>query len=498
MAPHLPTATGPSSPSPREICLHALQGEVFRARYRYKVAVCGRRWGKTTLGKAWLIEPAYQKVRLWYIAPTYRLAHDIIWREMIETIPPDWYARRPNQTRLEIELKTGALLQLKGADDPDSLRGRGVHRMVIDEYADMPDIWAEVLAPSLVDTQGEALFLGTPKGYNHFHTLYKLGLDSAFPEWHSWRFPTRTAPHIKPEELEAFRRTYPAHIYRQEFEAEFEARAGMIVGPVWEETHTVTERDSELLRRGLPAGQRIAWHVVQDPRWRPPEGALIYGSVDYGYGAPWSFHLHAAMPGGHTRTFFERYETRVQDIDQARIIREDIAGLMKPREFGGCAMSRPEWIVLDPSMKGSRHENGLAKSIYEVYQELIGFPLNINIVLGAGGRAARLSRPNRWLAALATAPDGLPWWSVTTACPNLIRTVPEVPWDEDDPEVEDDDSENHAYEDVGRFFEARPHAPIAAPPDPYAGLDPMSRRHHQAIDARLNQKPSPFNAQSLV
>jgi hypothetical protein len=50
-----------------------------------------------------------------------------------------------------------------------------------------------------------------------------------------------------------------------------------------------------------------------------------------------------------------------------------------------------------------------------------------------------MSRPNRWKAALSTAPDGLPNWTCTTACPELIRTVPEVPWDPDDVEVEDDD-----------------------------------------------------------
>jgi hypothetical protein len=49
--------------------------------------------------------------------------------------------------------------------------------------------------------------------------------------------------------------------------------------------------------------------------------ATIYGSIDYGYGAPWSFHLHAILPGGHIRTFFEFYKAGVRDSEQARMIR---------------------------------------------------------------------------------------------------------------------------------------------------------------------------------
>ena len=104
---------------------------------------------------------------------------------------------------------------------------------------------------------------------------------------------------------------------------------------------------------------------------------------------------------------------------------------------------------------------------------------------GLRTRAARISRPNRWTDALSPMADGLPGWSCTTRCDNLIRTVPEVPWDEKDKEVEDGKSENHAYEGVGRFFEARPFAPRAEVVDPYQDLDPLSRAHHQAQDKRL-------------
>lgn len=259
---------------------------------------------------------------------------------------------------------------------------------------------------------------------------------------------------------------------RQLAEGDWDANDSMIVGAFWKENHVVGPQDTELLAMGLTEGQVIPWHVIPNRSWRPPQGALIYGSVDYGYGAPWSFHLHAALPGGHIRTFFEFYQARVRDVEQARRIRQ----VLDENNW------RPEWIVLDPSMKSSRQEMGLAKSIFEVYADALA-PV-CQIMPGAAGRAARESRPNRWMDALQAAPDGLPYWTVTTACPDLIRTVPEVPWDEKDPRVEDEDSENHAYEDTGRFFEARPFVPRATPPDPYDGLDPISRQHHQRQDGR--------------
>ncbi len=469
------------SPEPRILRLNYLQSGICKHPARFKVVVCGRRFGKTWTGRTWLTEKADQRRRLWYVAPTYTIAHDIIWREFMETIPDDWYAKKPNQTRLEIELKTGALIQLKGADNPDSLRGRGVHRMVIDEYADMPDAWDEIFRPALADTQGEAMFLGTPKGYDHFYQLWKRGQDAAFPDWMSWRYPTRMAPHFLTPggmlELAAIKAETQPHLYRQEYEAEFEARAGMIVGPVWEPSHTITGADTALLARGLTLGQRIPWHVLDDPRWVPSPSSNVYGSVDYGFGAPTAIYLHALGTDNHIRTFWEWWKTRVVDRDQAIALRD---GILKLEEDHG--VQRPQWIAADPSMFNARTEQGM-KSIAEIYEEVLS-PLGVWLLKGAAGRPARLSRPNRWLDACSVSPDGTPYWSCTTACPQLIRSLPEVPWDPDDIEVEDDESDNHAYESIGRLLEARPVVPKTKPIDSYQHLDPLSRAEAERQEAK--------------
>lgn len=268
----------------------------------------------------------------------------------------------------------------------------------------------------------------------------------------------------------------PGDVGQQLAEGNWDANDGMIVGPYWQEQRLVTAQDRGLLDAGLREGQILPWHVVPDARWKPPRGAAIYGSVDYGYGAPWSFHLHAVLADGHVRTFFEFYEPRVRDVDQARRIRHVL-------EREGW---RPEWIVMDPAMWNSRKEMGLAKSIAEVYADELGAICQLRP--GAAGRAARVSRPQRWIDALQTAADGFPRWQATAACPHLVRTVPDVPWDLEDREVEDDASENHAYEDTGRFFEARPFAPLPVAADPLAALDAISRAHHQAMQAKEGKK----------
>jgi hypothetical protein len=164
-------------------------------------------------------------------------------------------------------------------------------------------------------------------------------------------------------------------------------------------------------------------------------------------------------------------------------------------------MAKPTWIVGDPAMWNSRQEMGISKSVAEVYQDVLS-PIGVTFLKGAAGRGARVSRPGRWKDALAPGLDGLPQWSVTAACPDLIRTVPEVPWDEDDPEVEDDKSENHAYEDTGRFFEARPFAPRVTPEAPFPHLadDPVSLENavRQAAKHDAAGKPAVFRMQNLV
>jgi hypothetical protein len=202
----------------------------------------------TALSRMLIIKMAeIKKRKIWYVAPTYRMAKQIMWIDLLEAIPRQWI-RKINETTLTITLINKTRIELKGADKPDSLRGVGIHFLVLDEFQDMSEeTWTQVLRPTLADTGGHAIFIGTPKAYNYLYTLYKNGNRGAYytdhtgkyrlNEWESWQFPTITSPYIPVSEIEAARRDMDEKSFKQEFEASFETMSGRVYYPFDRKEH---------------------------------------------------------------------------------------------------------------------------------------------------------------------------------------------------------------------------------------------------------------------
>lgn len=226
----------------RSLALHSLQKEVFRDRHRFRVIVAGRRWGKSQLSKIEIIWASMSKPGqlVWYVAPTYAQARDIMWKDLKASIPRTLI--RPNginETRMEIQLINGSTIQLKGADNPESLRGVGLNFVVIDECQDIKkETWETVLQPTLATTNGRAMFIGSPKGFDWFYDNYQKGQAGeqvrdargriVANEWMSWQFPTITSPFIPRSEIEARRRDMDPKSFSQEFMARFENASGRV------------------------------------------------------------------------------------------------------------------------------------------------------------------------------------------------------------------------------------------------------------------------------
>ncbi len=224
-----------------KLLLHKMQKMVLHNPSRFRVVVAGRRWGKTILSKVLLIQAAAAKRNqlVWYVAPSYQQARDIMWDDLKASIPPGWLARPPNETRMVLYLINGSKIMLKGADKPDSLRGVGLNFVVLDESQDMkPETWETVLQPTLATTNGRAIFIGTPKSFNWLHKRYVLGKRPrqvpdvhgklSKNEWMSWQFPSISSPFIPRREIAARRRDMDPRSFRQEFEAKFEAMSGRV------------------------------------------------------------------------------------------------------------------------------------------------------------------------------------------------------------------------------------------------------------------------------
>jgi len=221
--------------------LHSKQMIVYTSKARFKVVVAGRRFGKSILSKTLMIKYATRpRSKVWYVAPTYRMAKQIMWQDLLDSLPKNW-VRRTNETNLIIWLVNGSVIELKGADNPDTLRGVGLNFLVLDEFQDMTEeTWTKVLRPTLADKGGHALFIGSPKGYNHFYDIYKMGQDASrvdSNEWRSWQFPTIASPFIPRKEIEAARRDMDEKSFNQEFLASFEQMAGKVYYPFDKNIH---------------------------------------------------------------------------------------------------------------------------------------------------------------------------------------------------------------------------------------------------------------------
>jgi hypothetical protein len=197
------------------------QWKVFRSDQRFRVLVAGRRFGKTFLALVELCRAAWDPGRLaWYVAPTYKQGKRIAWKALKKLTQPYW-ASRPNETDLRIELTSGGTICVKGADNYDSLRGDGLDFLVVDEYASIaPEAWTEVLRPALADRLGRALFIGTPQGFNHFHELVES--TETRPDWKVFQFTTAQGGNVSAEEIESATHDLDERTFRQEFLASFE------------------------------------------------------------------------------------------------------------------------------------------------------------------------------------------------------------------------------------------------------------------------------------
>ena len=205
------------------------QDAIFFSDSRFRAVVAGRRFGKTFLSTHELLRDALsgKNRNCWYVAPTYKAAKEIAW-EMLNDALPDGYVSKRNETALSLTLKNGSTISLKGAEKPDNLRGRALDFVVMDEFADMrPEAWYEVIRPSLSDRLGSALFIGTPKGRNHFYDIWTRGADGE-EGWQAFQYTTIEGGNVDKVEVEAARNDLDERTFDQEYQAKFVNYSGII------------------------------------------------------------------------------------------------------------------------------------------------------------------------------------------------------------------------------------------------------------------------------
>lgn len=205
------------------------QREIATDPHRFRVAICGRRFGKTYLSMRELARFAREPGRTcWYIAPTRAQGKGIVWDALKEKLIRLNWVEKINESELTITLRNNSEISIKSADAYDRMRGFSVDFAVFDEFADMdPDVWT-VVRPTLSDRGGHVLWIGTPKGSaNWARDIFDMALQHP-DSWRSWQYTTLDGGRVPQEEVELARAEMDERMFRQEYMATFEEFAGRI------------------------------------------------------------------------------------------------------------------------------------------------------------------------------------------------------------------------------------------------------------------------------
>lgn len=238
----------PYSPRPQFQPLHE-RGK------RWAVVVAHRRAGKTVACINELIKGALTcpltEPRFAYAAPFYAQAKDVAWSYLKRFTAP-LPGVSVNEGELRVDLPNGGRVRLYGLDNYDRLRGGYFDGIVLDEYGDAdPRAWQEVIRPALSDRKGWAVFIGTPKGRNHFAELMYGDADGEWKgaindaEWFTATLKASETGLLDKDELADARKTMTEDQYEAEYECSFQAA---VIGSYFGREMNAAEKDKRVTR----------------------------------------------------------------------------------------------------------------------------------------------------------------------------------------------------------------------------------------------------------
>jgi predicted phage terminase large subunit-like protein len=229
---------------------HTMETDGNLTRFRHLVA--GRRGGKT-LSAVWeviyyCIHPeAYwhdfhgiessKPLWVWVLSKDYKTgtaARIGIRTALKETGLKYGTDYKENKGDKFIEFSNDSFLEFKTADDPQSLRGAGLHILWIDEagFITSSEAW-EVVSPSLADNLGALITTTTPLGKNWYYQEWWTGEALNDPDISRVEYMSIENPHFPQKEwVNQQRRTHPL-IFKREYMASFDSMAGLDLQGDW-------------------------------------------------------------------------------------------------------------------------------------------------------------------------------------------------------------------------------------------------------------------------
>jgi hypothetical protein len=388
--------------------LHEAQSVIHNSDARFKVVAAGRRFGKShyaavmciaeclksehTKGDGTVV-PLTSENEVWYIAPFFKQAKDIF-EEKIKTLGAD-VIQKYNATEGVVTFINGRKLKLKGADNEQALGGIGLSYVILDEYADMPpNVWSEIIRPTLMDVEGGAMFIGTPKGRNHFYEIFCEAEADESGEWKAFTYTSYENTTIREQEIKTTEADQGGKsLAQQEIHAKFVAMGGEYLDPdlmdltpfepsdgYWVITADLAGFESQGPKRTKKKGDHSAiclvkvhtggWWVkeIDFGRWDVRETAVRLARLAVHYNVPY-VGVEKGISRQAVEPYFQDYTMKIlgrpimiQDLTHGNVQKE----------------SRIEWSLAGRLKQGQIQLNaesfGQDQWVMELRQEMSDFP----------------------------------------------------------------------------------------------------------------------------
>ena len=254
---------------------------------KYYVFNIGRQWGKTMFAinqlLYWCINSPGSQIA--WVSPVYAQSKKVF--DELERATARSGMFEFNRSELTVK-GCGSTIRFFSGERPDNIRGNTFDYLVIDEMAfTRPELWLEVLQATVLVKGKKVIFISTPKGKNHFHSL---SLQHNYdPNYRYFHFTSYDNPMIDPNEIDAIKRSLPEHIFRQEYLAEFMDNSSGLFKNV--KDNSINQPGSAVGRLfgGLDIGRADDYTVltildskqnmVHVERWRHDEWSAIINKV---------------------------------------------------------------------------------------------------------------------------------------------------------------------------------------------------------------------------
>lgn len=252
---------------------HPKQWLFHNSKARFRLPVCGRRFGKSVMVARDIEPELFQpKKRFWCVGPTYDLGEKefrVIWDDLIigKKLAQDKRVRKAynkKQGEMYIEFPWQTRIEVRSADHPENLVGEALDGVIMSEAAKhREETWNRYIRPALADRHGWGSFATTPEGMNWIHALWQIGQNDQFADYESWQFPSWENPYVYPggvddPEIQLLRLT----MSKEEFDQEIAALFTSFVGRIYSEFEEVTHVQRVQYDPNLPNYIAIDWGYV--------------------------------------------------------------------------------------------------------------------------------------------------------------------------------------------------------------------------------------------